>query len=154
MNDNTKITAGDRSRSNALYACLTLITDFVPYRWNAAENYKYFSLCNYRSESHSHKGCSNKEARKPKCANCKGPHVVSYKGCPEYKKQAFRQHVVNKRKCYAAAISQKLSPPTQITLGISIYSQATNKICSKCGNSNCPTTGMLPSFHKPKQSSQ
>ena len=27
-----------------------------------------------------------REARKPKCANCKRPHVASYKGCPEYKK--------------------------------------------------------------------
>ena len=49
----------------------------------------------------------NKEARKPKCANCKGPYVVSYKGCPEYKKQAFRQHVVNNQKSYAAALGQK-----------------------------------------------
>ena len=46
MNDNTKITAGDRGGSdshggsNAHFDCWTLITDFVPYRWNAAENYK------------------------------------------------------------------------------------------------------------------
>ena len=53
-------------------ACLTLITDLVPYRWNAAVSYKCFSLGNCKSESHSHKGCPNKEARKPKCANCKG----------------------------------------------------------------------------------
>ena len=117
MNDNTKITAGDRGGSdshggrNALFACLTLITDFVPYMWNAAENYKYFSFRNYKSESHPHKGCSNKEeARKPKCADCKGARVASSKGCPECKKQALRQHVVNKQKSYAAAIGQKLSP--------------------------------------------
>ena len=30
--------------------------------------------------SHSRKGCPNKEARKSKCANCKGRHVASYKG--------------------------------------------------------------------------
>ena len=35
-------------------------------------------------EGHSHKRCPNREAKKPKCANCKGPHVASYKGCPEY----------------------------------------------------------------------
>ena len=58
-------------------ACLALITDFVPYRWNAAENYKCF------------KGWPNKEARKPKCANCNPLHVASYKGCPEYKTQGF-----------------------------------------------------------------
>ena len=50
-------------------------------------------------ENHSHKGCPNREANKPECANCKGPHVASYKGGPEYKKQAFRQHVINKKTC-------------------------------------------------------
>ena len=47
-----------------------------------------------------------KEAKQPKCANCSGPHVASYKGCPEYKKQAFRQHVVNHQKSYADVVSQ------------------------------------------------
>ena len=47
-----------------------------------------------------------KEAKQPKCANCSGPHVASHKGCPEYKKQAFRQHVVNHQKSYAAVVSQ------------------------------------------------
>ena len=44
--------------------------------------------------------------RKPICANCKGPHVASYKGCPEYKKQALRQHVVSNQKSYASTVSQ------------------------------------------------
>ena len=60
--------------------------------------------CLICGENHSHKGCPNKESRKAKCANCKGPHVASYKGCPEYKKQAFRQHVVNNQKTYAATV--------------------------------------------------
>ena len=34
-------------------------------------------------ENHSHKECPNREARKPKCANCKWPHVASYKACPD-----------------------------------------------------------------------
>ena len=34
------------------------------------------------------------EKKQPKCANCKGPHVANYKGCPAYKKQVFRQHLV------------------------------------------------------------
>ena len=42
----------------------------------------------------------------------KVPHVASYKGCPEYKKQAFRQHVVNNQKSYASVVSQNtLSQP-------------------------------------------
>ena len=52
---------------------------------------------------------------KPKYANCKGPHVVSYKGCPEYKKQAFRQHVVNNQKTYASTVSQSTLPQLKTT---------------------------------------
>ena len=46
-------------------------------------------------------------------ANCNGPHVASYKGCPEYKKQAFRQHVVNNQKTYASVVSQNTLPKFQ-----------------------------------------
>ena len=83
-----------------------------------AKNCRSKQKCLICSESHSHKGCPNKEARKPKCANCKGPHVASYKGCPEYKKQAFRQHVLNNQKSYAAAVGQKAltQPKTPQTL--------------------------------------
>ena len=42
--------------------------------------------CVICGESHHHKGCPNREKKQPKCANCKGPHVASYKGCPAYKK--------------------------------------------------------------------
>ena len=37
-------------------------------------------------ENYSPKGCLSRESRKPTCANCKRPHVSSYKGCPEHKK--------------------------------------------------------------------
>ena len=72
--------------------------------------------CPICGENHSHKGCLSRELRKPTCANCKGPHVASYKGCPEYKKQAFRQHVVSNQKSYASVLSQNTllqSKPTQ-----------------------------------------
>ena len=78
---------------------------------HSAKNCSSKHKCPICGESHSHKGCPNKEARKPKCLNCTGPHIASYKGCPEYKKQAFRQHVVNNQKSYATAVSQK--PLTQ-----------------------------------------
>ena len=74
---------------------------------HSAKNCRSKQKCLICGESHTHKGCPNKEARKPKCANCKGPHVASYKGCPAYKKQAFQQHVVNNQKSYAAAVGQK-----------------------------------------------
>ena len=72
---------------------------------HSSKNCRSKPKCLICGESHSHKGCLNKEARKPKCANCMGPHVASHKGCPEYKKQAFRQHVVNNQKSYAAETS-------------------------------------------------
>ena len=63
------------------------------------------------SEAHSHKNCPNKEKRKPKCANCGGPHVANYKGLPAYKDQAFRQLVVKKQVSYASTLKQA-SPPS------------------------------------------
>ena len=62
-------------------------------------------------ESHHHKGCPNKEKKRPKCANCEGPRVASYKGCPAYKKQAFRQHVMDSQKSYASILHQNPAPP-------------------------------------------
>ena len=53
----------------------------------------------------------NKETKQAKCTNCKGPHVASYKWCPAYKKQAFRQHVVDNQKSYASILCQNLAPP-------------------------------------------
>ena len=45
-----------------------------------------------------------------------GPHVASHahKVCPEYRKQAFRQRVVNNPKTYASVVSQSplLQPKT------------------------------------------
>ena len=73
---------------------------------HSAQNCKSKQKCVICGENHSHKGCPKKEAKQPKCANCSGPHVASYKGCPEYKKQAVRQHVVNHQKSYAAVVSQ------------------------------------------------
>ena len=49
----------------------------------------------------------------PKCANWKGPHVANYKRCPTYKKQVFRQHVVDNQKCYASILKQNSAPPPQ-----------------------------------------
>ena len=52
---------------------------------HSTKNCRSKQKCLICGESHSHKGCPNKEDRKPKCANCSGPHAASYKGCPEYK---------------------------------------------------------------------
>ena len=75
-----------------------------------AKNCRSKQKCLICGESHSHKGCLNKKARRPKCANWKGSHVASYKGCPEYKKPAFTQHLINNQKTYAATVSQNTPP--------------------------------------------
>ena len=111
---------------------------------HSAKNCRSKQKCLICGESHSHKGCPNKDAKKPKCANCKGPHVASYKGCPEYKKQAFRQHVVNNQKSYAAALCQKSLTRPKTPQTFQFTAEQLAKFCSNCGNSNCPTTGMLP----------
>ena len=52
--------------------------------------------CLLCGENHSHKRCPNREARKPKCANCKGPrsHMLHLtKGVQNTKNQTFRQHL-------------------------------------------------------------
>ena len=62
-------------------------------------------------ESHHHKRCLNKEKKQPKCTNCKGPHDASYRRCPADTKQAFRQHVADNQKSYAAILCQNTAPP-------------------------------------------
>ena len=72
--------------------------------------------CLICGENHSPKGFQSRESRKPMCAYCKGPHVASYKGRLEYKRQAFRQHAVNNQKSYTSVLSQNTLPhPTAQT---------------------------------------
>ena len=47
------------------------------------------------------------EKKQPKCANCKGPYVANYKGCPPNK------HVVDNQKSYACILKQNSVPPPQ-----------------------------------------
>ena len=78
---------------------------------HTAKTYRSKTNCLICGEDHHHKGCPNKETKQAKCANCKGPHVAFYKGCPAYKKQAFRQHVVDNQKSYASILCQNLASP-------------------------------------------
>ena len=87
--------------------------------------------CVVCGEAHSHKNCPNKEKRKPKCANCRGPHVANYRGCPAYKDKAFRQHVVQKQISYASVLKQASPPPTSNTFNFTaeqIVSLVTNVV--------------------------
>ena len=59
----------------------------------------------------SQKNCPNKDQRKQKCAKCRGPHVANHRGCPAYKDQAFRQHVVQNQVSYASILKQGPPPP-------------------------------------------
>ena len=80
---------------------------------HSAKNCQAKTKCVICGEGHSHKGCPNREKKQPKCANCKGPHVANYKGRPAYKKQMFRQHVVDNQKSYASILKQNSAPSPQ-----------------------------------------
>ena len=73
--------------------------------------------------------CPNKEKRSLKCANCKRNNVASYRGCPAYKEQAFRQHVVQNHVSYASILKQASPPPRSNTFNFTadqIVSLVTN----------------------------
>ena len=80
---------------------------------HSAKNCQAKTKCVICGEGHWHKGCPNREKQQPKCANCKGSHVANYKGCPAYKKQVFRQHVVDNQKTYASILKQNSAPTPQ-----------------------------------------
>ena len=82
-------------------------------------------------EAHSHKDCPNRHKKNPKCANCRGPHVANYRGCPAYKDQTFRQHVVQNQISYASIVKQASPPPPNNTFNFTaeqIVSLVTNVV--------------------------
>ena len=82
-------------------------------------------------EAHSHKNCPNIEKQMPKCANCRGLQVPNCRGCPAYKDQAFRQHVVQKQISYVSVLKQASPPPTNNTFNFTaeqIVSLVTNVV--------------------------
>ena len=82
-------------------------------------------------EAHSHKKCPNKDKKNPTYANCRGPHVANYRGCPAYKDQAFRQHVVQNQIIYASIVKQAAPPPPSNTFNFTaeqIVSLVTNVV--------------------------
>ena len=71
-------------------------------------------------EAHSHKNCPTKEKRSPKCANRTGPHVANYRGCPAYKDQSFRQHVVQNQVSYSSILNQASPSPLSNTFNFTV----------------------------------
>ena len=45
-----------------------------------------------------------------------GPHVANYRGCPAYKDQAFRQHMVQRQVSYATILKQASPLPPSNTI--------------------------------------
>ena len=88
--------------------------------------------------AHSHKNCPNKEKRNPKCANCRGPHVANYKGCPAYKDEAFRQHIIQKQVSYASILKQAPPPPPNNTFNFT--AEQIISLVTKCGHSGRSAT--------------
>ena len=96
-----------------------------------AQNCTKTQRCVVCGEAHSHKDCPNRNKNTPKCANCRGPHVANYRGCPAYKDQAFRQHVVQNQISYASIVKQASPPPPNNTFNFTaeqIVSLVTNLV--------------------------
>ena len=82
--------------------------------------------CVVCGEAHSHKNCPIK-----KNESLSAPHVANYRGCPAYKDQAFRQHVVQKKISYASVLKQASPPPASNTFSFTaeqIVSLVTNVV--------------------------
>ena len=113
---------------------------------HSAKTCKSKTKCLICGESHRHQGCPNREKKQPKCANCKGSHVASYKGCPACNKRAFRQHVVGNQKSYAAILCQNTAPSQPQDKTFTFLAEQLVKICSKRGHSSRSATGLLHKF--------
>ena len=111
---------------------------------HSAKNCRSKQKCLICGESHSHEGCPNREAKKAKCANCSGPHVASYRGCPEYKKTGVQATCGEQPKILLRRRKSKHSPTDPNITDISIYCRTAHEICSNCGHSSLPTAGVLP----------
>ena len=98
---------------------------------HSAQNCTNNPKCVVCGEAHSPKNFPQKETRKLKCANCREPHVASYRGCPVYKEQAFRQHVVQQQISYSSVLKRASSPP---------HCQANCLPRYKCGLTSCSAT--------------
>ena len=85
-----------------------------------AQNCTNKQKCVVCGEAHSHKNCPNKDKKPPKCAKCRGPHVTNYRGCPAYKDQVFRQHVVQNKISYASIVKQSSPPPPNNTFNFRV----------------------------------
>ena len=71
------------------------------------------------------------ETKKPQNVQTVGPHVANYRGCPAYKDQAFRQHVVRNQISYASIVKQASPPPPNNTFNFTaeqIVSLVTNVV--------------------------
>ena len=119
---------------------------------HSAKNCQAKTKCVICGEGHSYKGCPNREKQQPKCANCKGPHVANYKGCPAYKKQVFRQHVADNQKKLRLYFKAKLgSDSTTPGWHVLFHGRPASKIRSHCGHANRSATGVL--HHCPRRCS-
>ena len=106
-----------------------------------AQNCTKKQKCVVCGEAHSHKSCLNKDQKTPKCANCRGPHIENYRGCPAYKDQAIRQHVVQNQISYASMVKQASPPPPPPPQQHIQFHSWTNCIPgNKCGPTNRSAT--------------
>ena len=68
----------------------------LPKFWT--KNSRSKQKCLICGENHSQKDAQKEKPENQNVPAVRDPMFSSYRGCPEYKKQAFRQQVVNKQK--------------------------------------------------------
>ncbi|GBN49945.1 hypothetical protein AVEN_105713-1 [Araneus ventricosus] len=125
-------------RSRLHYQC------FNCQRWNHGSNgCKLNPRCVVCSENHPSKECPLKgqTSNTPKCANCNGPHIASYRGCPRYP-QNIQKSKIQPGKSFADALKSKYEsvnkpPPQKTTANDSEISQPPSTVKS---NENFPST--------------
>jgi hypothetical protein len=96
--------------------------------------------------SHSHVECKILPTDNPTCANCKGNHPASYRGCPHHK--ALLQQRSNLQNQHQPRNNQSNAPSTSNNFGFKTYAQAT----SQNQQSNSNSTSFIDNiFHLIKQ---
>ena len=96
-----------------------------------AQNCTKKQRCVVCGEAHSHKDCPKRNKKPQNVQTVGGPTSPIYRGCPTYKDQPFRQHVVQNQISYASIVKQASPPPPNNTFNFTaeqIVSLVTNVV--------------------------
>ena len=93
-------------------------------------------------EAHSHKNCPNEEKGAQNVQIGGNLMSPNYRGCPAYKNQGLRQHIVQNQVSYASILKQASPPPLNNTFNFTaeqIVSLVTNVVIQIAQPQLCTT---------------